>query len=134
MIWWELREETGFLRKITDSQLKIYEETRFLASTWVQDYLGVVGLTTNPLVLMNGMRGKIMTIEQAVLENLRELQPQEQQEVLNFVQFLRQKSTQKLPRRSLYGLWSDLSIEITAADIAEVREEMWGDFPKECPL
>jgi len=27
-----------------------------------------------------------------------------------------------------------LSIEITAADIAEVREEMWGDFPKECPL
>jgi hypothetical protein len=83
---------------------------------------------------MNGMRGKIMTIEQAVLENLRELQPQEQQEVLNFVQFLRQKSTQKQPRRSLYGLWSNLSIEITATDIVEVREEMWGDFPKECPL
>ena len=83
---------------------------------------------------MNGMGGKIMTIEQAVLENLRELQPEQQQEVLNFVQFLRQKSTLKQPRRSLYGLWSDLNIEITAADIAEVREEMWGNFPKECPL
>lgn len=75
-----------------------------------------------------------MTIEQAVLENLRELQPEQQQEVLNFVQFLRQKSIRKQPRRNLYGLWSDLSIEITVADIAEVREEMWGNFPKECPL
>jgi hypothetical protein len=64
---------------------------------------------------------KIMTIEQAVLENLRELQPEQQQEVLNFVQFLKQKSTPKQPRRSLYGLWSDLNIEITAVDIAEVR-------------
>jgi len=75
-----------------------------------------------------------MTIEQAVLENLRELQPHQQREVLNFVQFLRQKSSPKAPRRSLYGLWSDLDIEITQADIAEVRQEMWGNFPKEFPL
>ena len=75
-----------------------------------------------------------MTIEQAVLENLRELQPDQQREVLNFVQFLRQKSSPKPPRRSLYGLWSDLDIEITQADIAEVRQEMWGNFPKEFPL
>ncbi|MEG5056940.1 DUF2281 domain-containing protein [Microcoleus sp. A2-C5] len=51
-----------------------------------------------------------MTIEQAVLENLRQLQPEQQQEVLNFVQFLKQKSTPKQPQRSLYGLWSDLDI------------------------
>lgn len=75
-----------------------------------------------------------MTIEQAVLENLRKLQIEQQQEVLNFVQFLRQKSTPKQPRRSLYGLWSDLDIEITEADIAEVRQEMWEDFPREFPL
>ncbi|XWK88363.1 MAG: hypothetical protein U7127_29975 [Phormidium sp.] len=75
-----------------------------------------------------------MTIEQAVLENLRKLQIEQQQEVLNFVQFLRQKSTPKQPRRSLYGLWSDLDIEITEADIAEVRQEMWSDFPREFPL
>ncbi len=75
-----------------------------------------------------------MTIEQAVLENLRELQPEQQQEVLNFVQFLKQKSNPKQPQHSLYGLWSDLDIEITAVDIAEVREEMWGNFPKEFPL
>lgn len=83
---------------------------------------------------MNGMGAKTMTIEQAVLENLRQLQPEQQQEVLNFVQFLRQKSDRKQPRRSLYGLWSDLNIEITAADLAEAREEMWGNFPREFPL
>lgn len=75
-----------------------------------------------------------MTIEQAVLENLRELPPDKQQEVLDFVQFLKEKSLPKQPRRSLYGLWSDLGIEITAADIAEVRQEMWGNFPREFPL
>jgi Protein of unknown function (DUF2281) len=80
------------------------------------------------------MGAKTMTIEQAVLENLRQLQPEQQQEVLNFVQFLRQKSDRKQPRRSLYGLWSDLNIEITVADIAEARQEMWGNFPREFPL
>jgi Domain of unknown function (DUF4351) len=79
------------------------------------------------------MGAKTMTIEQAVLENLRQLQPEQQQEVLNFVQFLRQKSDRKQPRRSLYGLWSDLNIEITVADIAEARQEMWGNFPREFP-
>ena len=75
-----------------------------------------------------------MTIEQAVLEHLRELPPDKQQEVLDFVQFLREKAIPKQPRRSLYGLWSDLDIEITAADIDEVRQEMWGNFPREFPL
>lgn len=75
-----------------------------------------------------------MTVEESVLQNLRELPPEQQQEVLNFVQILRQKSSPKSSRRSLYGLWSDLEIEITSADIAEVRQEMWGNFPKEFPL
>lgn len=65
-----------------------------------------------------------MTLEQAVIENLRELPPEKQQEVLDFVQFLRQKSIPKKHRISLHGLWSDLNIEIIEADIAEVRQEM----------
>ncbi|HEY9853571.1 MAG TPA: DUF2281 domain-containing protein [Leptolyngbyaceae cyanobacterium] len=75
-----------------------------------------------------------MTIEQAVLENLRELPPDKQQQVLDFIQFLKEKTLTKQPRRSLYGLWSDLNIEITVADITEARQEMWGNFPKEFPL
>ncbi len=75
-----------------------------------------------------------MTIEQAVLENFRQLLPDQQKEVLNFVQFLKEKSSPQKPRPSLYGLWSDLDIEITQADITELRQEMWGNFPKELPL
>ncbi|MFB2934965.1 DUF2281 domain-containing protein [Aerosakkonemataceae cyanobacterium BLCC-F154] len=75
-----------------------------------------------------------MTIEQAVLQNLRELPPEQQQEVLNFIQSLKQNSLSPQPRSNLYGLWSDLDIEITEADIAEIRQEMWGNFPKEFPL
>jgi hypothetical protein len=35
----------------------------------------------------------------------------------------------KQPRRSLYGLWSDVSV--SEEDIAEARREMWGNFPRE---
>lgn len=68
-----------------------------------------------------------MTIEQAVIEKLRELPLDRQQEVLRFVESL-QRDNQKAPehlRRSLEGLWSDLDVHITTEDIAEARHEMW---------
>ena len=70
-------------------------------------------------------------IEQTVLEKLRALPPEKQQEVLDFVEFLEHKSLPKQPRRSLKGLWADLGISITEEDIAEARREMWGNFPRE---
>jgi hypothetical protein len=73
----------------------------------------------------------IANLEQAILENLRQLPPEKQQEVLDFAQFLRQKSVPKQPRRTLKGLWSDQNIQITEEDIAEARREMWGNFPRE---
>ena len=72
-----------------------------------------------------------MNIEQAVIEKFRALPLERQQEVLNFVEFLEQKTTPRQPRRSLEGLWADLGIQITEEDIAEVRREMWGNFPRE---
>jgi hypothetical protein len=72
-----------------------------------------------------------MTIEQEVLEKLRELPPEKQKEVLDFVYFLKEKNSTKKPRRSLRGLWKDLNIEITEEDIAEARREMWGNFPRD---
>jgi len=83
---------------------------------------------------LDSIQDKTMTIEQAGIENLRELPPEKQQEVLDFIQSLKQKSLPKKPRRSLYGLWSDLGIEITDTDIAEARQEMWANFPKYIPL
>jgi len=72
-----------------------------------------------------------MNIEQSVLEKLRVLPPEQQREVLDFAEFLHQKSIAKRPRRSLKGLWADLGVQITAEDIAEARREMWGNFPRE---
>ena len=75
-----------------------------------------------------------MTIEQQVLEKLRDLPPEKQKEVLDFVDFLKEKNSTKKPRRSLLGLWADLNIHITEEDIAEARREMWGNFPRDIEL
>jgi hypothetical protein len=72
-----------------------------------------------------------MTIEQQVLEKLRDLPPEKQKEVLDFVDFLKEKNEPKTPRRSLLGLWADLNIHISEEDIAEARREMWGNFPRD---
>lgn len=36
-------------------------------------------------------------------------------------------------RRSLYGLWRQYNIDLTAEDLAEVRREMWRGFPRDIP-
>ncbi len=72
-----------------------------------------------------------MTIEQMVLEKLRELPPEKQREVLEFAESLLPSNAPKKPLRSLRGLWADLDINITEEDIAEARREMWGNFPRD---
>lgn len=75
-----------------------------------------------------------MSIEQQILENLRELPAQNQQEVLAFVDSLKEMNGAGKPFRSLRGLWKDLNIDITEEDIAEARREMWGNFPRDIEL
>ncbi|MGA9474050.1 MAG: DUF2281 domain-containing protein [Terriglobales bacterium] len=75
-----------------------------------------------------------MTIEQQVLEKLRDLPPEKQKEVLDFVDFLKEKNSTKKERRSLLGLWADLNFHVTEEDIAEARREMWGNFPRDIEL
>lgn len=70
-----------------------------------------------------------MTIEEKVVETLRELPPEKQQEVLEFVASL--KTSTVTPLRSLQGLRADLDIDITEEDISEARREMWGNFPRD---
>ena len=38
-------------------------------------------------------------------------------------------TSQKKPKRSLYGLWS--GVGVSAEDIDQARQEMWGKFPRE---
>ncbi len=77
-----------------------------------------------------------MSIEQAVLEKLRALPPEKQQEVLDFAAFLQQRTAPPAnaipePRGSIVGLWDELGIDITEEDIAEARRDMWGSFPRD---
>lgn len=75
-----------------------------------------------------------MSLEDQILEKLRELPPEKQQEVLEFVESLKEKNTARKPLRNLRGLWADLNVHITEDDIAEVRREMWGKFPRDIKL
>ena len=72
-----------------------------------------------------------MTLEQKVLERLRDLPPEKQKAVLEFVESLQQESGGTGLLRSLEGLLSDLDIQITEEDIAAARKEMWGSFPRD---
>ena len=72
-----------------------------------------------------------MTIEQQVLDKLRDLPPEKQRKVLDFVDSLKVNNGSNNPRRSLLGLWADLNIHITDDDIAEARREMWSNFPRD---
>ena len=66
-----------------------------------------------------------------MLQKLRALPPDKQQEVLDFVEFLEQKTLPQRPLHTPEGLWTDLGVHVTREDIAEARREMWGDFPRE---
>lgn len=72
-----------------------------------------------------------MTIEEHGIEKLRDLPVDKQKEVLDFVNFLREKNGSQKPRRSLRGLWKDLNVQITEEDITQARREMWGNFPRD---
>lgn len=72
-----------------------------------------------------------MTIEQLVIEQLRDLPPEKQKVVLEFVASLKKADGPKTPRKSLRGLWANDNIHITEEDIVEARREMWGNFPRD---
>ena len=72
-----------------------------------------------------------MSIEEKVVEKLHGLPPDKQKQVLEFVESLSRENGSTRSLKSLYGLWSDLSIEVSEQDIASARREMWGNFPRE---
>lgn len=72
-----------------------------------------------------------MTTEEILVEKIKVLPVNRQQELLDFAEFLEQKEAGRKPRRNLYGVLSDLNVNITEEDIKEVRKEMYGNFPRE---
>jgi hypothetical protein len=71
-----------------------------------------------------------MTIEEAILDKVRRLPPEKQQELLKFADTLGAKAEVKPPLRSPEGLWADLDVNISEEDIAKLRREMWKNFPR----
>ncbi len=72
-----------------------------------------------------------MNLEEAVLERLRHLPVDKQQQLLDFAEFLAQKATIKKPLRTIRGLCADLKVDITEEELAQARQEMWGNFPRD---
>ena len=72
-----------------------------------------------------------VSLEQSILEAVRTLTAEKQQEVLSHTTRLRDEATKKKPFRSVKGLWADLGISLSADDIQENQREMWKDFPRQ---
>jgi len=73
----------------------------------------------------------MITLEQSILEAVRTLSPEEQQEILEHAEKLRRKSKPSTRRWSGKGLWADLNITLTAEEIEENQREMWRNFPRD---
>lgn len=72
-----------------------------------------------------------MDIQRAIMEKVKALPDDKQQEVLDFIEFIQQKEGVKRPRRSLKGLWADLGVGVSKQDVAEMRREIQENFPRE---
>lgn len=72
-----------------------------------------------------------MALPDLILSKLRLLPVEKQIEVLDFTEFLRLKSEEFAPLRPVKGMLADLKASLSAADLGEVRREMWGEFPRE---
>ena len=69
----------------------------------------------------------VMNIEAAIIENLRVLPEEKQQEVLDFIEFLKAKNILKASFRKIKGMCADLDVHLTEEDITQARREMWGN-------
>jgi hypothetical protein len=73
-----------------------------------------------------------MSTWEIIAERTKELPLELQLQVLAFLDSL----TQLRPPRALKspaGLWADLRMDIRPEDIAQARQEMWANFPREKP-
>lgn len=73
-----------------------------------------------------------MSTWETIAKRSKDLPLEQQLQLLAFLDSL----TRRRPSRVLKnpaGLWGDLSVDIRHEDIAQARQEMWGDFPREKP-
>jgi hypothetical protein len=71
-----------------------------------------------------------MSLEQAILEAVRALPTEKQQEILNHAAKLRDEAAGKIPFRSIRGLRADPGISLFQEEIDENQRDMWRNFPR----
>lgn len=69
------------------------------------------------------------TIDETVVERLRELPVDKQMEVLEFANILTPRKPS--PWKSVRGHWKGVGSSITAEQIDETRKGMWATFPRD---
>ncbi len=69
-------------------------------------------------------------LEKKVLQGFRELPPEKQKEVLDYLELLRSRFSNG-PSTVLKGLWKHLDVDISEQDVADSRRQMWASFPRE---
>lgn len=72
-----------------------------------------------------------MSLEQAILDAVRALSADKQQEILSHAARLRDESVKKKPFKSVSGLWADLGISLSSSEIDDNKREMWKNFPRD---
>ena len=72
-----------------------------------------------------------MSLEQAILNVVRALPHDQQQEILNHATRLRDRSTPGKALKSVKGLWADLGVSVSAEELDVNRREMWKNFPSD---
>lgn len=72
-----------------------------------------------------------MSVEQAILEVVRELPLDKQQELLRHATQMRAESSPRTSMQTLRGLWADLNISLSEEEIQSSRNEVWAGFPRD---
>ena len=72
-----------------------------------------------------------MSLEQAILDAVRALPADKQQELLSHASRLHKESAKKRPFKSMKGLWADLGVSLSSSEIDANRREMWEGFPRD---
>jgi hypothetical protein len=70
-----------------------------------------------------------MTVAETLTQKVSQLPLRRQLEVLNFVEFLKQKQAQAGPRRDPEGLLASQPSNLRLEDFAAARREAWSSFP-----
>lgn len=72
-------------------------------------------------------------IVEKIAKKASSLPVESQRKALEYVESLERETSGKKPFRSVLGILADRNVHVSEEDIAEMRREAWGNFPREEP-